>query len=245
MTDSMKLRLDLPLVLPDVDDVEDRCVSRLVGALSGRPGIAEAHVVAGAGSAPQLCIHYDPAAISLTRVRELVQSVGAQLSERFSHVLLRIDEPLHARAARRVADGLRSVAGVLEADVAGSGAVRIEYDRERVSEQALLDKAVTLGVHLSGIAAAPRVAAAASEQPYDHADADHRGHVHAKDSGDHAGHDHADGGLFGEKTELVFAALAGVLLTAGWLIERAASGPGWLPTACYIAAYFLGGFYTV
>jgi Zn2+/Cd2+-exporting ATPase len=41
-----KLRLDLPLVLPDIPDTRDACVGRVVGLLAGRPGIGEAHVVA-------------------------------------------------------------------------------------------------------------------------------------------------------------------------------------------------------
>lgn len=43
MSEPIKLRLDLPLVLPHVDNVEDRCVARLIASLSGRPGISEAH----------------------------------------------------------------------------------------------------------------------------------------------------------------------------------------------------------
>lgn len=263
MNQPLKLRLDLPLVLPNVD-VEDRCVSRLVGALAGRPGIAEAHVVTDAGVAPQLCIHYDPQAISLSRVRELVQSVGAELGERFSHLLIRGDESLHARAARRVADALRSVPGVLEADVAGSGAVRIEYDRQQVDRQTLLDRAANLGIIESSrtglVAPVPLAATPRHERHHDHAKHDHEArassdedeatredakHDGTERSGDHTGHDHAHGGPFGEKTELIFAAVAGLLLAAGWLIDRLGVGPAWLPTSCYIAAYGFGGFYTV
>ena len=43
-----RLRLDLPLLLPDADD---RCVGRLVAALSGRPGISGADVGRDAGGA--------------------------------------------------------------------------------------------------------------------------------------------------------------------------------------------------
>ena len=66
MTDATKLRLDLPLVLPGVDDVRDRCVARLIDLLAGRPGISEAHIVGPDGPAPELCIHYDPATLSLS-----------------------------------------------------------------------------------------------------------------------------------------------------------------------------------
>jgi Cd2+/Zn2+-exporting ATPase len=172
-----KLRLDLPLVLSGVDDAEDRCVTRLTDALSGRPGIEEAHIVGGDGESPQLCVHYNPNEITLGRVRELVQSVGAQLGARYAHLVFRSNGPLHARAARRVADGLRNVPGVLEADVAASGALRIEYDRSTVSEQTLLLIATSLGLAGHATLEPPRVhgagaQAVAEKHTHDH-DHDH------------------------------------------------------------------------
>ena len=97
MTDPTKLRLDLPLVLPDVDDPEDRCVGRLTEALTGRPGIDTAHIVRSPANDFQLCVHYDPAVISLSRLRELVSSVGGRLGERFSHLVFRADQSMHVR----------------------------------------------------------------------------------------------------------------------------------------------------
>ena len=272
-----KLRLDLPLVLPGVDDAEDRCVGRLTDALTGRPGIEEAHIVGAGGGSPQLCVHFDPNEITFGRVRELVQSVGVQLASRYAHLVFRSNGPLHARSARRVADGLRSVPGVLEADVAASGALRIEYDRSKVSEQTLLHVATSLGLaaHATLDRSSDRTAGAdstvADEQAHepDHAEPEagkgghdhdhgehegdvrhgaakeHAGHEHAKGEEDHAGHDHAHGGLFGEKSELIFALLAGALVLIGWLIGRGGMAPGWVPTACYIAAYVFGGYFTV
>ncbi|WP_454902121.1 heavy metal translocating P-type ATPase [Variovorax gossypii] len=270
MTDSSKLRLDLPLILPDVDDVEDHCVQRLTEALEGRPGISEAHIVRDANRQPQLCLHYDQSVVSITRLRELVGSVGAQLSERFSHLTIRADGSLHARAARSIAADLRSFPGVLEADVSGSGSVRIEYDQQLVSAETLRAKAAALGIRAAGAVAPPKDVppdtlsqpSRSGGEPTDHTKHDHAGHKHSgpdhsdhadhashdhgkKGAGGHAGHDHSEGGLLGEKSELIFAALAGVLLTTGWLIERSGAGPVWLPTATYIAAYFFGGFYTV
>ncbi len=62
---------------------------------------------------------------------------------------------------------------------------------------------------------------------------------------DHAGHDHAHGGIFGAKSELIFAILCGVFLLVGWLIESFAELNESVPLGCYIAAYLLGGYYTV
>jgi Cd2+/Zn2+-exporting ATPase len=62
--------------------------------------------------------------------------------------------------------------------------------------------------------------------------------------GEHASHDHAPGGPFGEKTELIFAILAGVLLAIGWLFGWREIGPAWMPTALYAMAYLFGGWFT-
>jgi len=71
---------------------------------------------------------------------------------------------------------------------------------------------------------------------------DHAGHDHAR--GEHADHDHE--GFLGPNTELIFSLLAGGLLGLGFAIEQLLPAPpGWLPTACYVAAYFFGGFFTL
>ena len=45
---------------------------------------------------------------------------------------------------------------------------------------------------------------------------------------------------------MIFALACGALLGIGYAIEKLATGaPDWLPTACYIAAYFFGGFFTL
>ena len=150
MTDSAKLRLDLPLVLPGVDDARDRCVTRLIELLAGRPGIVEAHIVGPDGPAPELCTHYDPATLSLGRVRELAHAAGAELSAAFGHLLITTAAAMQPRAASRIAESLRNAPGVLEADVAASGAVRIEFERSKTSEQALRDAAAKLGLSAEG-----------------------------------------------------------------------------------------------
>ena len=224
MTDTTKLRLDLPLVLPGVDDARDRCVARLIELLAGRPGISEAHIVGPDGPVPELCIHYDPAALSRGRARELAHAAGAELSAAFGHLLITASAAMQPRTASRIAESLRNVPGVLEAEVAASGAVRIEFDRGKTSENALRDAAAKLG--MSDEESAAQAAAPAPA------------------NGAHADHDHASGGSFGERSELIFAILAGVLLAAGWLIDWREVGPGWLPRALYVAAYLFGGWFT-
>lgn len=274
MTNPLKLRLDLPLVLPDVDDEKDRCVARLIASMSGRPGIAEAHVMKRAEGGLQLCIHYDPDTIPISRVREVVRSVGAQLTARFAHLSIKADAPLHARAARRVADALRRMPGVLEAELAASGALRIEYDRTQVTQGTLFTQVANLGVQISKVTSGerrgghdvdlphvqhgiPREEQAVRDQSNEanlaaiHAAGEDGGHghdhdgAHSDDKDGHTGHDHAHSGPFGEKSELIFAGFAGVFLLAGWLVGLRNMGPAWLSTVCYVAAYLFGGFFTV
>lgn len=287
MSNKQKLRLDLPLVLPDIHGTDDTCVKRLQEKLVGRPGIANAHVTGADEGTPQLCVHYDPNVIPLSRLRELVASEGLAITDRFTHVLGRVNMPMHARFAQRIAEQLRSLEGVIEADVSPGGVVRVEFDRTQIDEAKLNQRLSSLDItadRRQGASewatrqkegqdrAAARDASAeatsndAKAANHEHAGHDHSDHDHAsEDKGKaahkheekgHAGHSpdkdgqsgehsHEHGGLFGEKTELIFACLSGAFLLAGWLISRGGAGPAWLPTACYVVSYIFGGFYTV
>jgi len=54
-------------------------------------------------------------------------------------------------------------------------------------------------------------------------------------------HDHSHGQVFGVSTELVFAALSGLMLLAGWLAPRLTPAPAWLVLGLLLAAYVFGG----
>lgn len=59
-------------------------------------------------------------------------------------------------------------------------------------------------------------------------------------------HDHSHGGIFGERSELIFAILSGAFLAAGFAVDILAENAAeWMPLAGYLAAYFFGGFYTL
>ncbi|MBX9629612.1 MAG: heavy metal translocating P-type ATPase [Burkholderiales bacterium] len=240
MTD--KLRLDVPILLPDSPDAADGCVKRLIAQLRGREGIEEVHVIpAIASEAARLCIHYDPERMSLSRIREIAMRAGARITQRFGHVLWRVDGIAHPRRARMVSERLRSLPGVLEAQAGATGLVRVEFDRERSSEQAIQTALAGLGIHPAN--ATPPTAptnSVATAAP----GGDDQGHGEHK--GDDKEHGHAHAGLLGPNTELIFSVLCGALLAIGYAVEKfAVAAPQWLPTACYITAYVFGGFYTL
>src|SRR3546814_11283414 len=79
MTDQVKL--DIPLLLPEVDSDADRCVARLISDLEGREGVDKVHVVRTSdGTPPQLCIHYRPDILPLEHVRQLAPSAAPALT---------------------------------------------------------------------------------------------------------------------------------------------------------------------
>ena len=234
------LRLDLPLLLPDAPDERDACVTRLTDALAATTGVEEAHVVPAEGGRPaQLCLHYDPAVVALPRLRRTAEAAGTQITARYGHVLWPADGLGHQRRARTVTERLMQTPGVVEAEANATGPVRIEFDREATNEADLRRALADLGVTVD-----------APEPP---ADDDHAGHDHGPDEGHdaHAGHghagahDHAHGGIFGERTELIFAVLSGVCVGLGWTLDTVTEVAEAVPLALYVGAYGFGGWFTV
>ncbi|MCW3837254.1 heavy metal translocating P-type ATPase [Sphingomonas canadensis] len=252
---SAKLRLDIPVILPEVPDAADACVGRLMGELTGRPGIEQVHVVKGeAPEAPaQLCVHYDPDTLSLARINDIVVGAGAKLTEAFGHLALNVDGIGHQRKARSVSEQLMRVKGVLEAEASAAGMIRIEFDRDAVTEEALRSFLGQLGIHerQGRVVKQPSAAKDHAEAKPGSAHAHKPGEKH--DHGDHdhdhgdaeGGHDHSHGGIFGPNSELIFALLCGALLGIGFGIEKLVATPAWVPLAFFIGAYGFGGFFTL
>jgi Cd2+/Zn2+-exporting ATPase len=72
-------------------------------------------------------------------------------------------------------------------------------------------------------------------------------HSQKENKADHEegdGHEHEHGGIFGKNTELIFAALCGVALGAGFGLSYVSGLPSWVSLSLYIIAYFFGGFFT-
>lgn len=181
-----RLRLELPLLLPQIDDVADSCVARLVGHLRAREGVRSAHVVAAAGNKPaQLCVHYDPDLLPLPRIREIARNAGAEITERFGHVRWNVEELSNERRARTVAERMRRAPGIVEADASSAGVVRMEFDCAATSEGKLRQLLGEMGVHVvaDGAGAPPDTSVAPA------ADKGHAGHGHESGK-DHSGHDH-------------------------------------------------------
>ena len=226
----IKTRIDISIVLPSVPDARDQCVQRLADLLRTRAGIDDSHVAEVSDEKPgRLCVHFDPAVISIAAVRDIARRAGAELEQRYGHIVRRF-ESMHARRASAIEARLARVPGVLEAVVSPDGVARIEYDRSLTNEEDV-STVLRKWVHQADCQRdAARESDDGSEDEHDHA------------GGDHA---HTHGGIFGPKTELMFALLCGVFLFVGWLSETFTDAPEWFAFACFISAYVFGGYYTV
>ena len=218
-----KIKMTLEQLLPDITDSQDLCVERIKDLLNAKAGIDSAHLVTTNDDANQLCIHFDPKTVSMGEVRDLARRAGVGLSRRYGHLLLRGDAT-SAHRASAIESRLSRVDGVLDVVVSPDGALRVEFDREVTTEQTIK----------SAIAEWKPKTKSVSDDDEGH----EAGHGHSR-------HDHAHGGVFGARSELIFAILCGAVLLIGWLLETFTAAADWVSLSCFIAAYVFGGYYTV
>lgn len=221
------LALELADLLPGGDE---RCADRLTHDLAANAVIDEAHVIDGATLTPLLCVHYDAAAVTATDVQRRAWKAAETITSRYGHLRWLTTETYVDESTRTaLVDRLSAVAGVVAA-AATPDSVEVEFERATVTAQELVDVIA---------AEAPPSATTAPSSEGDHTDG------HGEDDGDHAGHQHGHGGIFGERSELIFAGLSGILLLAGWLLATFADTPRSAELVVYGLAFFFGAFFTV
>ena len=233
-----KFQLDIPVLLPDVPDSGDECVSRLVATLTAQDDVDQVHVIPAEGDAPaRLCVHFDATKLPVPRLLDMARKAGVEITQRYGHVVWQVTGIPHERRARTVGDTLRALDGVLDASASASGTIRIEYNRDWLSEDDLRGQLrklkVTVGKQIANDDLSDPPAPSAR-------------HSAAEAHGPGDGHDHGHGEFLGPNTEMIFALACGAMLGFGFAIEKLAPGvPGWLPTAFYVVAYLFGGFFTL
>jgi len=124
------IQLDIPLLLPDLDEPCDGCVARLEKMLGARKGVRRVHVKHN-GQLAQLCLHYDPNLVSLTAIRRLAQEAGSDFTERYRHEQIPFSGMDVADAAGALAQTLEDLPGMLHASINyAAGLAFVAYDTE-------------------------------------------------------------------------------------------------------------------
>jgi len=132
-----KIELSLPLLLPNMPDKKDECVTRLENVLRGKSGIEKVHTVERDGKF-LLCLHYNPQIIPLAQVERLAQTAGAQITARFEHGIFSFAKLGSEDAYLSIENELRKVPGVLSASVNTAAQVlRLEWEKTQLNKQAV------------------------------------------------------------------------------------------------------------
>ncbi|MGV3519963.1 heavy metal translocating P-type ATPase [Luteitalea sp.] len=138
-----KVRIDLPVLLPEVPDARDACVRRVQTLLSRERGIHDTHIVDDAGVS-RLCLHYDTDAVTLDQVQRRARAAGAEVTARYGHGVWRLRAVAAEDAGRRLEAALAAVPGVIATSVNVPAQVaRVEFERDRF-QSAQVDDALRL-----------------------------------------------------------------------------------------------------
>lgn len=150
-----KLKLDLEVLLPGVPDADDTCVRRMQEELASVRGVTQTHIERN-GTRAVVCLHYDPAHVTLAALQRLTQRAGAQISNRFQHEIISVAGMDCSDCTLTIEHTLQRMDGVLNASVSyAAGTLRIEYDSSKLSRSAIVGRLNSLGYRVpkEGVAA--------------------------------------------------------------------------------------------
>ena len=142
-------QFSLELLLPDLPDAQDACVSRLRMLVAAHQGIALAHPTTDGRS---ICVHFDLTRVTLSDVERLVKAAGADLARQYGHVSVPLEGALEEDAGRGIEDLLRQQAGVIDVSASVSARrVRVEFDRRVIDTDRIAQ-----AIHEAGYRVSPR-----------------------------------------------------------------------------------------
>jgi len=207
------VQLDIPLLLPEIEDSRDACVAHLENTLINRTGILHVHVKHEDEPA-QLCLHYDPNLVSLTAVRRLAQQAGSDISQRYRHESIPFSGMDVADAAGALTRALRELPGMLHASVNyAAGLAFVAYDSQKVNRAA-----IELEIRRQGYLTMDAA---------------------GRDEGHGPGLLPA---WLQQRWSYILIGLAGLFLLIGWLGETFLGMPEQLSLIFYLLAYLAGGY---
>jgi Zn2+/Cd2+-exporting ATPase len=137
------ITLARPQVLPQNTDC-DCCADHVVEALRGRAGVAAARLDAAA-----LTLEVDAQVVGDAEAEQLARAAGASVAQRYDHPVFAVEGMDCADCAKTLELGVTRLQGVHYANVNFAVAkLRLEYDREQTSPDAITALARRLGYTL-------------------------------------------------------------------------------------------------
>lgn len=148
-TEEKTIELEIPWLLPGIENENDGCLERLAEALQNAQGICKVHLERGKKPI-DLCLHYDPQQVTAQDVKTMAQRAGNNLLNRYRHKTLVVNGMDCSDCALVVEHRLGRLSGVQAVDVDfASGNVQIEYDARRINQRAIERRVRELGYDLS------------------------------------------------------------------------------------------------
>lgn len=140
--------IDIPLLLPGVENEKDECLVRLESALQGKKGIIRAHVERDK-TPVDLCLHYDPNLLTLSDVKRLAELAGAQIVNRYHHESIPIENMDCSDCSLVIEHSVGRMDGVLSVNVNyPTEKMWIEYDNHKITRAAIEKRVRSLGYQI-------------------------------------------------------------------------------------------------
>lgn len=213
---SQGTRLDLPLLLPDAPDTRDACIIRLVAVLEGQPGVAKAHVLDVGDLEPGGAAPVTRPVLCLHYDPDQITLSEVEGMARGAGATISAQYAHRLLPIRLVAtedDGTRLESELRAVPGVTAASVNLAAQVARVE----YDRTVATDEQID---AAVRAASAAPKQAEDAVAASQ--------------------GWYARNRELAWSLMSGALLLAGWLLERNAFEPRWIPITTYVLSYVFG-----
>ena len=142
------IELEIPLLLPGIDDEKDECIARLEASLQNQRGILRAHLERDK-SPIDLCLHYDPNLMTLGEVQRMARRAGVKIINRFHHTSFPIEGMDCSDCCLVLEHSVRRIEGVVSVSVNyAAETMWVEFDSQKVSHLSIEKRIRSLGYQI-------------------------------------------------------------------------------------------------